>query len=72
MNRKPDQPDRHLKRDEQKAEVEPVSLCGGIPRPYLYGNESASERWALQNICVEKGRQPSLEERSRLRKRLLG
>jgi hypothetical protein len=44
-----------------------TSLCGGIPRPYLYGEEAASERLALQNICVERGRPPSSAERSRIR-----
>lgn len=47
-----------------------MNVCGGIPRPYLYGGETASERFALQTICVEKGRQPTSEERLRIRQDL--
>jgi hypothetical protein len=47
-----------------------TGVCGGIPRPYLYGGETWSERLALQNICVEKGRPPSSDERLRIRQKL--
>ena len=47
-----------------------TGFCGGIPRPYLYGGEGPSERLALQNICVEKGRPPSCAERLRIRQTL--
>ena len=42
-------------------------FCGGIPRLYLFGGETAAERMALQNICVTEGRQPSSEQRQVLR-----
>jgi hypothetical protein len=54
---------------EDKDEAWP-NLCGGIPRPYLYGGEGAAERWALQRFCVETGRQPSWEDRLRIRQEL--
>lgn len=47
--------------------IELTSVCGGIPRLYLYGGETALERLALQNICMEKARQPSRLERQKIR-----
>lgn len=59
----------HFSKPEQP-EPMPQTLCGGIPTPFLYGDEGPSERLALQTICVEKGRQPSSAERRALRKSL--
>jgi hypothetical protein len=46
---------------------ERMFVCGGIPRVYLFGGESAFERLALQNICVGKGRLPTEAERQQIR-----
>lgn len=54
----------------EKTDEALTGFCGGIPRPYLYGGEGPAERWALQRLCVEKGREPTWEERLRIRQEL--
>ena len=47
----------------------PARVCGGVPTVFLHGGETPSERLALQKICDEQVRQPSLAERLAARKR---